>query len=261
MAAETDPLHKRLPPFQLLMLVLSIYVLGALFLQATLKLSAEVTSLLQTLDTVICFIFLADFFYRLFHAKDRLAFMKWGWIDLISSIPMLDIFRWGRLVRIVRILRILRGVRSTKLILGVLLRSGIRGTFTLVALISVVVVIFASIAILNAEVTPESNIKSAEDALWWSVVTITTVGYGDKFPVTTEGRVIAAIVMIAGVGLFGTFTAGVASFFLRTANEQVPAETDLLKEIRRLHEHLEKIEAHLAKPQVVLPAQFGSAPQ
>jgi voltage-gated potassium channel len=75
-------------------------------------------------------------------------------------------------------------------------------------------IIFSSIAILQVEKDPASNIKSAEDAIWWAYVTITTVGYGDKYPVTTEGRVIAAVLMTAGVGLFGTFTAYVASWFV-----------------------------------------------
>jgi len=224
-------------------------------------LSAEVTSLLETLDTIICFVFLADFFYRFYHAKNRLAFMKWGWIDLISSIPMLDVFRWGRVVRVVRILRIMRGIRSTKFILTVLLESGVRGTFTLVALISAVVVIFSTIAILHAETTPEANIKTAEDALWWSAVTITTVGYGDKFPVTTEGRIIATVLMIAGVGLFGTFTAGVASFFLRTKTRDPSPENDLVKEIRLIREHLQSLETKLSKLPVTLPAQFGPTSQ
>lgn len=61
------------------------------------------------------------------------------------------------------------------------------------------------------ETAPESNIKTAEDAIWWAFVTITTVGYGDRFPVTTEGRIIAALLMTAGVGLFGTFTGFIAS--------------------------------------------------
>ncbi|WP_338327313.1 potassium channel family protein [Porphyromonas gingivalis] len=59
-----------------------------------------------------------------------------------------------------------------------------------------------------------SNITTAEDAIWWSYVTITTVGYGDKYPVTTEGRIIAMFLMTAGVGLFGTFTAYIASLFV-----------------------------------------------
>jgi hypothetical protein len=110
--------HRKITAFQLLMLVLSVYVLGALLAEATLQLSGQTRKLLGTFDTLICFIFLADFFYRLRHAENKLAFMKWGWIDLISSIPMLDVFRWGRLIRIVRILRILRGVRSVKVILS-----------------------------------------------------------------------------------------------------------------------------------------------
>ena len=75
-------------------------------------------------------------------------------------------------------------------------------------------VIFSSVAILQVEDDPNSNIKTAEDALWWAYVTITTVGYGDKYPVTTEGRIIAAFLMTMGVGLFGTFTGYVASWFV-----------------------------------------------
>ncbi|MGE0021904.1 MAG: potassium channel family protein [Draconibacterium sp.] len=79
---------------------------------------------------------------------------------------------------------------------------------------AVLLIIFSSIAILQVENAPNSNIQTAEDAIWWSYVTITTVGYGDKFPVTTEGRIIASVLMTAGVGLFGTFTAYIASLFV-----------------------------------------------
>ena len=64
-----------------------------------------------------------------------------------------------------------------------------------------------------------SNIKTAEDAIWWAWVTITTVGYGDKYPVTTEGRIIASFLMTAGVGLFGTFTGFIASWFLEKKSD------------------------------------------
>jgi voltage-gated potassium channel len=76
-------------------------------------------------------------------------------------------------------------------------------------------VTFSSIAILQFEKDVNSNIKTAEDAIWWSYVTITTVGYGDKFPITTEGRIIGAMLMTAGVGIFGTFTALVSSWFIQ----------------------------------------------
>ncbi len=71
-------------------------------------------------------------------------------------------------------------------------------------------------AILHLETNHESNIHSAADAMWWSFVTVTTVGYGDHFPVTPSGRVLAAVLMIAGIGLFGTFTAYIATAFLST---------------------------------------------
>src|SRR2546423_339251 len=136
MMTHSDHLKGKLTAFQLLMLALSVYVLLALFAEATFHLSPAVTFLLGLLDTVICFIFLGDFFYRLHHADNKLVFMKWGWIDLISSIPTLDIFRWGRIVRVVRILRILRGVRSVRVILSIMLQSGARGTLSFVAMVS-----------------------------------------------------------------------------------------------------------------------------
>ena len=84
---------------------------------------------------------------------------------------------------------------------------------TAVVIITILIVIFSSISILVVETDPNSNIKTSEDALWWTIETVTTVGYGDKYPVTSEGRLIGVIVMIVGVGLFGTFTGYIATLF------------------------------------------------
>jgi len=199
----------------LLIVILSFYVLFSLLIDTFFKLPFEVEKILNYIDNTICFVFLYDFILRFRRAESKAAFMKWGWIDLIASIPMLDIARAGRLLRLIRILRIIRAFRSTKHIVEHVFKSRIQGTLTTVALIAVLVLLFSSIAILQVETAPESNIKTAEDAIWWSYVTITTVGYGDKYPVTTEGRIIAALLMTVGVGLFGTFTAFVSSWFVR----------------------------------------------
>ena len=135
--------------------------------------------------------------------------------SLKESIPFLDIFRAGRLLRLIRLLRIFRALKSTKSIFEHINRNKKQSALTSVALLSFVVVIFSSIAILEFENEVNSNIKTAEDAIWWSYVTITTVGYGDKFPITTEGRIIGAILMTTGVGIFGTFTALVSSWFIQ----------------------------------------------
>ena len=112
-------------------------------------------------------------------------------------------------------------------------------------LITFLLVTFSSLAILMCEREPDSNIKTAEDAIWWSVTTITTVGYGDKYPVTTEGRIIAMILMLSGVGLFGTLSGLVASFFLGAKQAE---EESNIKEIRvRLDALVTKLEEQKEK--------------
>jgi voltage-gated potassium channel len=212
---HSNELAKRhLTPFNIVILVLSLYILVSLIVDTFAKLPSETSRVLNLLDYAICFVFFIDFCIQFFSAKDKLEYMKWGWIDLISCIPLVDIFQAGRLVRVVRLIRVIRAFRSIRLLLRHIFASRIRGTFTTVAVVAVLMIIFSAIAILQVEDVPGSNIKTAEDALWWSYVTITTVGYGDKFPVTTVGRLIAAALMTVGVGLFGTFTAFVASWFV-----------------------------------------------
>ena len=200
--------------FQVVIVVLSMYVLISLVVSTFFNLSTEIKQLLDYVDNLICVIFLFDFCIRFIKSENKLKFMKWGWIDLISSIPTLEMFRVGRLLRLVRILRILRAFRSTKVLLQFVFKKKTHGAFTTASIFAILILIFSSIAILQVETTENGNIKSAEDALWWAFTTITTVGYGDKFPVTTEGRIIGVILMTAGVGLFGVFTGFIASWFV-----------------------------------------------
>lgn len=206
--------ENKLSYLSILVVVLSIYILAALLVSTFFKLPAEVTKVLDLTDNVICIFFLLDFSIRFYQAENKLRFMRWGWIDLISSIPTLDFLRAGRALRLLRLLRILRAFRSTRHLVNHVFRKKAQGAFTTVSVIAILMVIFSAIAILQVENDSNSNIKTAEDAIWWAYVTITTVGYGDKYPVTTEGRVIAAILMTTGVGLFGTFTGFLASWFV-----------------------------------------------
>ncbi len=218
---DTTEKEDKLGYFNIIIMVLTIYVLGALLLETIFVLPPETSKLLKFIDNVICLIFFVDFTFRFFKADNKLKFMRWGWIDLISSIPMINYFRAGRLLRLIRLLRIVRAFRSSRMLLHHIFKNKAKGTFTTVSIFAVMLIIFSSIAILQVENTKEGNIKTAEDALWWAYVTITTVGYGDKFPVTTEGRIIAVVLMTAGVGLFGTFTAYASSLFVeeREKNE------------------------------------------
>lgn len=198
----------------LAVLVLSVYVLGALIIDISFKLPEETTRLLNYIDIGICIFFFAEFCIRFYQAENKWRFMRWGWIDLISSIPMVNFLRVGRLFRLIRIIRIFKAFRTTKSFVTHIFKNKAQGTFSSAAILAILLIVFSSIAILQVENAPNSNIKTAEDAIWWAYVTITTVGYGDKFPVTTEGRIIASFLMTAGVGLFGTFTAYIASLFV-----------------------------------------------
>ena len=99
-------------------------------------------------------------------------------------------------------------------------RKKAEGAFFSVAIIALMVVILGSLAILQVENTPDANIKTASDALWWSYVTIMTVGYGDKYPVTDEGRIIGAVIMTVGVVLVSTMAGYVASWFFGESKKE-----------------------------------------
>jgi voltage-gated potassium channel len=237
---------KRITTLQVVTLLLSVYVLIALFVQSVFLLSPETNHFLDRIDFFVCLVFLGDFFIRLFRAPAKLAFLKWGWIDFISSIPMLDMFRVGRVVRIIRIFRILRAFRSTKSLLNHFLRDRTATSFAAVATTSFMLVIFSAIAMLQFETSPEANIKTPVDAFWWAYVTVTTVGYGDKFPLSPEGRIVACVLMTAGVGLFGTFTGFVASLFVEPELKEEEADIKRLTlAIQTLTAQVQALEARV----------------
>jgi voltage-gated potassium channel len=212
---EKDTGKIKLSSLNSIVLVLSAYVLIALLIDTLFILPTEISRLLDLIDNLICIFFLFEFFLRFYKSENKLKFLRWGWIDLISSIPTLDLFRAGRALRLFRLIRILRAFRSVRHLISHFYANKAKGTFMTVFIIALLMVIFSAIAILQVETDQNSNIKTAEDAIWWAYVTITTVGYGDKFPVTTEGRIIAAALMTVGVGVFGTFAGFLASWFTK----------------------------------------------
>lgn len=204
-----------LGPFQLIILTLSLFVLGLMAAELTLDLPPETSRVLRWIDNLVCGLFLIDFVIRFRRAESKLQFMKWGWIDLLASIPEVNALRWGRLFRVVRVLRMMRAVKSLRLIFDMLFThnrasGGMASVFT----IAFLVLSLSTVGVLLVERVPEANIRTAEDAAWWSITTVTTVGYGDRYPVTGAGRVIATALMFTGVGLFGTLSGVIASFFL-----------------------------------------------
>jgi voltage-gated potassium channel len=219
-----------LSPYQLFMLALCIFALSLLAAETLLPLTESTSTILQYADNFVCVLFLADFINHLLRAPNRLRyFATWGWIDLLSSIPAVDALRIGRAARVFRILRVLRGMKSARALAQFVMLRRAESAGLSAVLVSLLLVVFSSIAVLQFEMPAGGNIQSAEDAMWWAISTMTTVGYGDRYPTTSEGRLIAIFLMAAGVGVFGMLSGLVAAWFLSPAEEEADEDREQIK--------------------------------
>lgn len=247
---KLEPPNTRIGAYQAFMLALCIYALILLAADVLVPLSPETRRLLEHLDTAVCALFFLDFLLGMARAQNRWRhFLRWGWMDLISSVPAVNLLRIGRFGRVVRIIRLLRGFRAAKVLASFILERRAESSFLAATLIATLTISVAAVAILHCESAPDSNIKSAEDALWWAATTITTVGYGDRFPVTTEGRCIGVGLMAVGVGVFGTLAGLIASWVLNpSAGQQEDQIRDLRATIDRLSHSVDALVSEHQKP-------------
>ncbi len=208
-------------PLLLLSFIMVPVLLGPLLLEDSFS-EAELT-LFNTLDIFIWAVFAADFLGKFVITPDKWGYIKRNWLEALTvAIPFMRPFRIIRLI-----LFSARAIRATRRLVKV--------DFLIVYAIGVVVI--AATVVTGVEHGHDS-IDSFADALWWSVVTTTTVGYGDMTPVTPIGRGIAVLLMLVGIGLFGGLTANFASSIFRT-DDNVEANTEqLLDEMQKLRKDL-----------------------
>ena len=227
--------------YQLFVLVLSIAALVLTAASAVIDPSTAVAELLEYADLAICCVFLVDFMLALVTAPNKWQYVvTWGWLDALSAIPAIDFARWGRAARVFRILRVLRALRATRVVASLAIRYRTRNAVLAAALLLLVTVFSCSVAILHFEMDAGGNIRTAPDALWWAVSTVTTVGYGDFYPVTWEGRSVATVLMITGVGVFSALAGATSTLFLAPSVRQEDHEIQRLRaEVVGLRELLE----------------------
>ena len=176
----------------------------------------DISAVVLIMDGFLSLIFITDFTYRLFTAESKSAYFfgQMGWADLLASIPAPG-FKILRLFRIVRVYRLGKEYGGSRMIKEFFDNRGGSALLSLLFLM-LLVLEFGGLAMLAVESqSAEANITDASDAVWYVYVTITTVGYGDQYPVTNLGRLIGIIIMTVGVGLFGTITAFLANFFIK----------------------------------------------
>jgi voltage-gated potassium channel len=242
--------------YNLFILVLTLFSLAVMVL-LLLPLSPQSEILLTTYDNVICLIFLGDFAYNLARSKPKRAYFihQRGWLDLLGSVPSFGFFqftallRLARLSRLARIARLLGGNSRRELVRDMVVNRGQYAVF--ITLLSAGMVLsIASFLVLQVESrSPDANITTGGDALWWGFVTITTVGYGDFYPTTVMGRIVGLFVMFAGVGIIGALASILASLLVPTAPaepEPTPAGAAVTPDADRVAEELAALRAEVA---------------
>ena len=238
--------------YELFILLISILSLFNLFFLLIPEFDTVTKDVVRIMDGFITVIFMGDFLYRFFTAESKrnYFFRNWGWADLLASMPVqqLKIFRVFRMFKVFHMLRefglcnMLNEIRDN--------RAG--SALYVIVFMVILVLEIGGVAMVYVEAPdPQANINTASDAVWWAFVTITTVGYGDQYPVTNIGRLIGMFVMTLGVGLFGVLTGFLADAFLSPAkenaqeNETFADATTKIKEFRMLLNEQEKTNAAL----------------
>ncbi len=179
-------------------------------------------------ERVVAVYFTIEYFVRWFSAKDKLRYPRTvlGIIDLTAIVPFYIGFFVPasslRLIRTLRVLRVLKFYRYNHAMQNfvnsfarVTSELKIIGTLVLLFIILSSTVIFEC----EREAQPDT-FDNYSDAVWWCVVTLTTVGYGDAYPVTNMGRVVATVTVVFGLGIFGTFISLIGSSFLMNLQEE-----------------------------------------
>ena len=189
--------------------------------------------LCQWLSWVTWGIFVIDLVVRLALADERLRYLVRHWYDVL--VIVLPLLRPLRLLRLIPLLSVLNRRAQT----------GLRGRVAIyVAGGASLLAFVAAIAVLDVErSSPDANISDFGDAIWWAVTTMTTVGYGDRYPVTGVGRMVAFALMVGGIALLGTVTATLASWLVETVAVEKEQAEDLQGVARRLEEKIDRLAA------------------
>jgi voltage-gated potassium channel len=264
--------------FILVLTIQSLVIMGLLLL----PLSEATLEALRFFDNLICFIFIGDFLFNLWgsHPRSEYFIRRRGWIDLLGSVPSIGILRLGGLLRLFRLFRLARiarllGGQNKKQVIDDVIRN--RGQYAgfITLLLVFLVLSTASVLVLEFESgSPDASITTGGDALWWSVVTITTVGYGDFYPVTTLGRITGVFVMFSGIGIIGALASILASLLVSPApstkesgeapqaGPTVPAtasQAGIEGELARAHDEIARMRAEMAalREQLAIPGRPG----
>lgn len=230
--------------FILLLSLVSVFNMAVEFLGKFVGVTEVTIQVISIINGVLTAFFLFDFLYRFFTAASKSGYFwgRQGWADLLACTPELRIFRLFRVVRAVRLMRRF-GVKN---MLNQIVNNRASSALYLTVFFIILIAEIAAVTVLKAEAkNPDANLVNAGDAVWWVFVTLTTVGYGDFYPTTGDGRIIGIFVMFSGTALIGVLASFLASFFLGSPakpEEEELAPDDPQRKLRELKELLDEQE-------------------
>lgn len=200
---------------------------------------------LHMIDSIIYIIFVIDYITRLILSDDRKNFFSENIFDLISIIPLNSAFRIFRTFKILKLTKLFKFIRFFS-VSGRLLNTFKKfldtNGFKYVLLLS------SSLVIIGGFLISYFESMSFFDGIWWAFVTATTVGYGDLYPSTPIGRIIACVLMLSGIGLIGALTSTITSFFMQ--NSQNTISNDKVQMVYTLYNQLNDAEKELFKESI-----------
>jgi voltage-gated potassium channel len=225
------------------LLILALAIVPLIVLPMAVDLAGWLEATFAVADWSIWGAFAGDLVFRTYLTDRRRQYLISHWYDaaiVVLSVPqLLSYFRLLRVLRSARVFRLLRLARATSFMTHVFTSArplAKKNGFAYVLAGAIVILVAAAALVFVFERQSSGRIDDLGTALWWAVVTTTTVGYGDTFPVTPEGRGVAIFLMVLGVSLFGFLTANVAAFFVEQTSQSKASLDDVMSKLEVLEE-------------------------
>jgi voltage-gated potassium channel len=221
-ATGSRPRGRKSNAYQIFILVLTVLSL-VIMVWLLMPITPQTRQLLNWYDNAICFIFLYDFTMHMIDArksKTNYFIKERGWLDLLGSIPSFGLTTYGgllrlaRLSRLARITRLMRGQNKKEMVDDIIQNRNQYTAFITILLTAIILTVGSTLVLQFESQDPNASIQTGWNAFWYSIVTITTVGYGDFYPITYGGRIVAIFIMFMGVGIIGALASILSSILV-----------------------------------------------